>query len=71
MKESFRADITVFDAGTVIDNSTFEDPQQYQTGIPYVIVNGEIVVDDGEHTGALPGQVIRGPGFRAEPEIAN
>lgn len=64
LKEGFQADITLFDADTVIDKASFEDPHQYPEGIPYVIVNGEVVLDDGEHTGALPGVVIRGPGYQ-------
>jgi N-acyl-D-aspartate/D-glutamate deacylase len=62
--EGFRADVTLFDPETVIDRATFEDPHQYPTGIPYVIVNGVLVLDDGQHTGELPGTVIRGPGYR-------
>jgi N-acyl-D-aspartate/D-glutamate deacylase len=58
------ADITVFDPATVADKATFENPHQYPTGIPYVIVNGAVVVDRGEHTGTLPGRVLRGPGYR-------
>lgn len=59
------ADITLFDPGTVIDRATFDDPHQYPAGIPYVIVNGVVVIDQGEHTGQLPGQVLRGPAWRA------
>jgi N-acyl-D-amino-acid deacylase len=66
LKEGYRADITIFNADTVIDRATFEDPQQYPEGIPYVIVNGVLVLDNGEHTGALPGEVIRGPGYVPE-----
>jgi N-acyl-D-aspartate/D-glutamate deacylase len=59
------ADVTVFDPETVIDKATFEAPHQYPEGIPYVIVNGVVVLDNGEHTGELPGKVLRGPGFRS------
>ena len=52
------ADLVLFDERTVIDKATFADPHQYPEGIPYVIVNGEIVLDQGEHTGALPGRVL-------------
>jgi N-acyl-D-amino-acid deacylase len=65
LKEGFRADVTLFDPQTVIDRATFEEPQQYPVGIPYVIVNGVLVLDDGEHTGELPGRVLRGPGYGA------
>lgn len=52
------ADLALFDPATVIDNATFVTPQQYPTGIPYVIVNGELVIEEGRHSGALPGQVL-------------
>jgi N-acyl-D-amino-acid deacylase len=58
------ADITVFDPATVADRATFTNPHQYPVGIPYVIVNGQVVLDGGTHTGALPGRVLRGPGYR-------
>jgi N-acyl-D-amino-acid deacylase len=53
------ADITIFDADQVIDRSTYEDPFQYSEGIKYVIVNGQIVLDQGKHTGARPGRALR------------
>lgn len=53
------ADITIFDPNTVIDKGTFTDPIQFPDGIAYVIVNGQVAVDHGKHTGALNGQVIR------------
>lgn len=59
LKEGNWADITIFDANTVIDKSTFLDPIQFPEGIAYVIVNGAVAVDHGTHTGALNGQVIR------------
>jgi N-acyl-D-amino-acid deacylase len=58
------ADITVFDPNTVIDNSTYEKPQQLASGINYVFVNGVAVVDGGKVTSALPGRALRGPGYR-------
>ncbi len=64
LKEGWKADITVFDPATVRDEATFENPHQYASGIPYVIVNGSVVIDEGEHTGAKPGRVIRGPGVQ-------
>jgi N-acyl-D-aspartate/D-glutamate deacylase len=57
--EGVWADVVVFDPDTVIDRATFEDPQQYPVGIPYVLVNGQVVVEQGEHTGKLPGRVLR------------
>lgn len=53
------ADITVFDPDMVIDTATFDAPHSYPRGIEYVIVNGKIVVSKGEHTGNLPGKIIR------------
>ena len=57
------ADITVFDPNTIIDNATFEQPQQLATGVNYVIVNGVPVVSEGKPTGSLPGKALRGPGY--------
>jgi N-acyl-D-amino-acid deacylase len=56
------ADITLFNPETVTDKATFKDPLQYPEGIPYVIVNGVVVIDKGQHTGARPGQVLYGQG---------
>ena len=58
------ADITIFDPKTVIDRATFEMPNQHPEGIKFVIVNGQISVDDGQRTAALAGRVLRGPGYR-------
>ena len=55
------ADITIFDPATVIDRATFETPQQYPEGIPYVIVNGAIAVDQGKFTTARAGRVLKRP----------
>ncbi|MBM4176528.1 MAG: D-aminoacylase [Ignavibacteria bacterium] len=52
------ADVVIFDYEKIQDKATFTEPHQYPDGIPYVIVNGEIVINNGEHTGAMPGQVI-------------
>jgi N-acyl-D-amino-acid deacylase len=54
-----RADLVAFDPRTVGDRATYETPHQYATGIRHVVVNGRVVVSDGEHTGALPGKVLR------------
>ncbi|MCY3795944.1 MAG: amidohydrolase family protein, partial [Gammaproteobacteria bacterium] len=57
------ADVVVFDPDRVQDHATFAKPHQYATGMVHVFVNGEPVLADGEHTGALPGRVVRGPGW--------
>ena len=59
LREGYRADVTVFDPATVQDRATYQDPHQYPLGISPVIVNGVVVVEDGRHTGALPGTVLR------------
>jgi len=64
VREGYFADITIFDPKTVIDRATFEEPNQYPVGINFVIVNGQISVDNGQRTPALAGRVLRGPGHR-------
>jgi len=59
IKEGMWADITIFDPKKVIDTATYSEPHQYPKGIEYVLVNGKIVIDKGEHTGELPGQALR------------
>ncbi len=63
------ADVVVFDPGTVQDHATFADPHQYSTGVIHVFVNGIQVLKDGEHTGAEPGRVVRGPGWKGWQKI--
>jgi len=58
IREGGWADLVLFDARTVGDRATFTEPHQYPKGIPYVIVNGQLVIDGGEHTDALPGRVL-------------
>jgi N-acyl-D-amino-acid deacylase len=62
----YYADVVVFDPGRIQDHATFDQPQQYATGVRQVFVNGVQVLKDGEHTGATPGRVVRGPGVRAK-----
>ncbi|MFZ0473835.1 MAG: D-aminoacylase [Bacteroidales bacterium] len=63
LKEGFYADVVVFDPAKIQDHSTFQDTHQYSTGMSHVFVNGVQVLKDGEHTGATPGRVVRGPGW--------
>ncbi|HEY2394646.1 MAG TPA: amidohydrolase family protein [Rudaea sp.] len=60
------ADIVIFDPATIDEHATFDHPQQYATGMRDVFVNGVQVLKNGEHTGATPGQVVRGPGYVAK-----
>jgi len=62
IKKGNYADLVVFDASKISDRTTYIKPKQYPEGIDYVIVNGKVVVEDGKHTGALPGKVLHGPG---------
>jgi len=59
LRPGMMADVTVFDAGRIIDNATFAKPHQYATGVEYVIVNGRVVLDRGQHTGARPGVILK------------
>jgi N-acyl-D-amino-acid deacylase len=68
LKEGFFADLAIFDPETIRDNATYDQPQQYATGMVHVFVNGEQVLRDGEHTGARPGRVVRGPGYGKSTE---
>lgn len=64
LRPGYFADIVAFDPARVQDHATFEKPHQYSTGVVHVWVNGQQVLLDGEHTGAKPGQVVRGPGWK-------
>ncbi len=64
LRQGYYADIVVLDRNKIRDNATFEKPHQYATGVEHVFVNGVQVLKDGEHTGATPGRVVRGPGYR-------
>jgi N-acyl-D-aspartate/D-glutamate deacylase len=57
------ADLVVFDPDRIQDHATYDDPHRYATGVVHVAVNGTLVLRDGDHTGALPGRVVRGPGY--------
>ncbi|MGB6844500.1 MAG: D-aminoacylase [Candidatus Acidiferrales bacterium] len=64
LKKGLWADVVVFDPGKVHDVATYDNPNQFSVGMDYVLVNGQLVIDDGKMTGALPGKVLRGPGYR-------
>ena len=64
LREGLAADIVVFDLETIEDTATWENPTTKPTGINHVIVNGVLVLDNGNHTGATPGRVMRGPGYK-------
>ena len=59
LETGYFADISIFDPETIRDHATFAEPQQYATGVQHVIVNGEPVLLNGEHTGATPGRFVR------------
>jgi N-acyl-D-amino-acid deacylase len=59
----------VFDPETIADRATYLTPHQYPVGIAMVLVNGEIVIEQGEHSGALPGRALRGPAARGWPTL--
>jgi N-acyl-D-amino-acid deacylase len=63
LEKDYFADVVVFDPATIQDHATFAEPHQYATGVAHVFVNGVQVLRDGEHTGATPGRVVRGPGW--------
>ena len=64
LRPGYYADVVVFDPAKVQDHATFEKPQQFSTGVVHVFVNGTLVLKDGQHTGATPGRVVRGPGYQ-------
>ena len=64
IKQGLAADLVVFDPLTVIDRATFAAPNQLSEGMQWVLVNGIPVIDGGQMTGALPGHVLRGPGYQ-------
>ncbi|HYN64291.1 MAG TPA: amidohydrolase family protein, partial [Candidatus Limnocylindrales bacterium] len=59
LRDGYAADVVVFDQARVRANATYEQPRQFPDGIEHVIVNGEMVVDGGRHTGATPGRALR------------
>ncbi len=63
LKPGYFADVVAFDPATITDHATFGDPHHYATGMQHVFVNGQQVISSGDHTGAKPGRVVRGPGW--------
>ena len=61
------ADLAIFDAATIADKATFDEPQQFAVGMRHVLVNGQPVLLDGEMTAARPGRAVRGPGWKRCP----
>lgn len=64
LKPGYYGDVVIFDPNTIQDHATFENPHQYATGVLYVFVNGVEVLKSGQHTGKMPGRVVRGTGFK-------
>ena len=64
LREGFAADLVVFDPATIRETTTFENTKSYPEGIPYTIVNGVVVIDNGKHTGARPGRPLLGRGTK-------
>lgn len=62
IREGYFADLVLFDPATVGETNSFEKPKSYAAGVPYVLVNGVVVIDKGQHTGARPGRPLRGAG---------
>jgi N-acyl-D-amino-acid deacylase len=62
VREGMDADLVIFDPSTIAERASFQDPHQYPTGLPYVILNGQVVVDQARYTGQLAGQVLKKPG---------
>jgi N-acyl-D-amino-acid deacylase len=68
IREGFAADIVVFNPATVRETTTFQKTKSYPEGIPYTIVNGVVVIDNGKHTGARPGRSLFGRGYTGSPD---
>lgn len=64
LQPGYYADLAIFDPAKIQDHATFEQPAQYSTGMVHVLVNGVPVLENGEHTGARPGKIVRGPGWK-------
>src|ERR671938_1498980 len=71
LKPGYFADVVIFDPAKIQDHATFERPHRYATGVVHVFVNGVQVLKNGQHTGAKPGRVVRGPGWRGGGEVVD
>ena len=65
LREGHFADVAIFDPAAIADRATFEKPHQYAAGMKHVLVNGQVVLKNGEHTGATPGRALKGPGAKS------
>ena len=70
LRPGYAADVVVFDPELVEDHATYDQPHRYATGVRHVLVNGIRVLADGEHTGAMPGKVVRGRGWNGTRSLA-
>jgi N-acyl-D-amino-acid deacylase len=66
LKTGYFADVVIFDPAAIRDHATFAEPHQHAIGVQHVVVNGEVVLADGEMTGARPGRFVKGPGYKAD-----
>jgi len=64
LKKGYYADVVIFEPDSIKDHATFKDPHQLSTGMSHVFVNGIQVLSSGQHTGATPGRIVRGPGYK-------
>lgn len=64
LQVGYLADLAIFDAGEIADKATYDEPKLYAVGMKHVFVNGVQVLRNGEHTGAMPGRIVRGPGWK-------
>jgi N-acyl-D-aspartate/D-glutamate deacylase len=71
IKEGFFADITIFDPGSIIDKATYQQPAQLSEGVKFVLVNGQVVFENGKATGAMPGRALKGKGRSSKEANAN
>jgi len=64
LRPGYAADVVVFDPATIQDHATFDQPKQYATGVAFVAVNGQLVLENGEPTSARPGRIVRGRAWK-------